>query len=77
MTPYWIPRTRLGWLRLWRSLRRRCWYCGGRTLLDPWRDVGGMQGRCCFACGGVENPRGLVHALRLNAAAIRSGEEPK
>ena len=61
-----LPRTRLGWARLLKTALRRCWYCNGPTYADPWRYVGGSDGRMCFRCGGVENPRGILHALRQN-----------
>jgi hypothetical protein len=87
-----LPKTRLGWSRLWRCFTRCCWKCNGRTMLDPWRYVGGSQYRVCLKCGGryvggsqyrvclkcggIEHPRGLFHALYLNAVALEAEDEP-
>ena len=67
-----LPKTKRGWKRLLCYARHRCVECGKKTYLDPWRHVGGAQGRVCMSCGGIEYPRGAIHALLLNREALRS-----
>jgi len=73
-----LPRTKLGWKRLFWIAVRRCIVCHKRTYLDPWMHVGGAQGRMCMKCGGIEHPRGIIEALCLNTReAVRQAEGDK
>lgn len=64
-----LPRTRLGWKRLFWITLRRCYGCHGSTFIS-WHPGDG-DWRWCMKCGGRWQPFGFFHALRLNHAASK------
>lgn len=64
-----LPRTLLGWTRLFWLTLRRCIKCHGPLLRDwGWYDDG--ETVYCLSCGGLILPRGFFNTLRWNRRAL-------
>jgi hypothetical protein len=62
-----LPRTLLGWKRLFWITCRRCVQCHMPLCRDwPQYDDGKLW---CMSCGGIPHPHGFFHALAWNARA--------
>lgn len=68
-----LPRTWLGWTRLFWLTLRRCVKCRGPLLRDWYQDDG--ETVYCLSCGGLMLPRGFFNALRWNQRSHERGRD--